>query len=155
PLRRDPQLSSAGAGEPADLSHAIGRPLARLHAGQRPEALSAGDSGAPLPYRERTLSAQDGLRLYFRDYGDPASRRLPVLCFTGLTRNSRDYADLALRLSRTRRVLCPDYRGRGRSEYDRNWRNYDAFVYLGDLGHLLAATGIGRAIVIGTSLGGI
>jgi pimeloyl-ACP methyl ester carboxylesterase len=106
-------------------------------------------------YRERYLSAQDGLRLFYRDYGDAGSRRTPVVCLTGLTRNSADFAALAERLSRDRRVLCPDYRGRGRSAYDRDWRNYDPLVYLGDIAHLLAANDIGRAVVIGSSLGGI
>jgi pimeloyl-ACP methyl ester carboxylesterase len=106
-------------------------------------------------YRDGRFTSQDGLALHYRDYGDPLSPRLPVLCLTGLTRNSADFADLAARLATERRVLCPDYRGRGRSAYDRNWRNYDARVYLNDLGHLLAVTGIGRAVVIGTSLGGL
>ena len=65
-------------------------------------------------YRERHLSAQDGLQLYYRDYGDPLSPRLPLLCLTGLTRNSEDFADLAAHFAATRRVICPDYRGRGR-----------------------------------------
>ncbi len=106
-------------------------------------------------YRQGTLTARDGVALYYRDYGDVLSRRTPVLCLTGLTRNSADFADLAEHLSRERRVICPDYRGRGRSGYDRNWRNYEPRVYLDDIGHLLAATGIGRVVVIGTSLGGI
>ena len=108
-----------------------------------------------LPYRERYLTAQDGLRLYYRDYGDRRSARTPVLCLTGLTRNSRDFADLALRLAPQRRVLCPDYRGRGRSQYDPNWRNYDPMVYLNDIGHLLSANDLHRVVVIGTSLGGL
>jgi pimeloyl-ACP methyl ester carboxylesterase len=108
-----------------------------------------------LGYRERYLSAQDGLRLFYRDYGDPNGTRTPVLCLTGLTRNSADFATLAERLSEKRRVLCPDYRGRGRSAYDRDWRNYDPMVYLGDIGHLLAANDIGRVVVVGSSLGGI
>jgi pimeloyl-ACP methyl ester carboxylesterase len=108
-----------------------------------------------LGYRERYLSAQDGLRLFYRDYGDPNGTRTPVLCLTGLTRNSADFATLAERLSEKRRVLCPDYRGRGRSAYDRDWRNYDPMVYLGDIGHLLVANDIGRVVVVGSSLGGI
>jgi pimeloyl-ACP methyl ester carboxylesterase len=106
-------------------------------------------------YREATISAQDGLALYYRDYGDPLAARTPVLCLTGLTRNSADFADFAARLARERRVLCPDYRGRGRSAYDTDWRHYDPFVYINDIAHLLAATGIGRAVVVGTSLGGL
>jgi hypothetical protein len=57
--------------------------------------------------------------------------------------------------SRERRVLCLDYRGRGRSDYDRDWRHYEPRTYLNDICHLLAATGTGRAVVIGTSMGGL
>lgn len=106
-------------------------------------------------YVERHLTAQDGLRLYYRDYGDPLSARLPVLCLSGLTRNSRDFEPFATRIAAERRVLSPDYRGRGLSAYDTNWRNYQALVYLNDTLHLLAATGIERCIVVGTSLGGL
>lgn len=106
-------------------------------------------------YRERHLTAQDGLRLYYRDYGDPLSPRLPLLCLTGLTRNSADFADLAERHAAERRILCLDYRGRGRSGYDPNWRNYEPHTYLSDIAHLVAATDLHRAVVVGTSLGGI
>ncbi len=104
-------------------------------------------------FRERTYGAEDGLRLYFRDYGDALSPRLPVLCLPGLTRNSKDYHKLALRLAPERRVLCPDYRGRGRSAYDPDWHNYAPTVYVNDLRHLLAATNVHRAVIIGTSMG--
>ncbi len=110
---------------------------------------------APVRLRERTFGAQDGLRLYYRDYGDPLSPRLPVLCLSGLTRNSKDYHKLASRLSEERRVLCLDYRGRGRSEYDAEWRNYVPATYVGDIRHLLVAASVHRLVVIGTSLGGI
>ena len=106
-------------------------------------------------YREGTVSAQDGLLLYYRDYGDRLSVRTPVLCLSGLTRNSADFAPVAERLSSERRVICPDYRGRGRSAYDRDWRHYDPYVYISDISHLLTATGIGRAVIVGTSMGGL
>lgn len=106
-------------------------------------------------FSERYYTAQDGLPLYYREYGNPDSSAVPVVCLTGLTRNSKDYADLAARLSVRRRVICPDYRGRGRSTYDPNWRNYEPSTYLNDLRHLLAVTGIHRAVFIGTSLGGL
>jgi pimeloyl-ACP methyl ester carboxylesterase len=107
------------------------------------------------PYRERRLSAQDGLQLYYRDYGDRLSPRLPLLCLTGLTRNCQDFADLAAHFAATRRVICPDYRGRGRSAYDTDWRNYDPMVYLGDIGQILTANDLHRVVVVGTSLGGL
>ena len=52
-------------------------------------------------------------------------------------------------------MLCPDYRGRGRSDYDPDWRHYEARTLLDDLANLLAALGIERVLVLGTSLGGI
>lgn len=106
-------------------------------------------------YRERTYTSQDGLRLYYRDYGDPLSPATPVLCLGGLTRNSKDFHDLAARLAGRRRVLCPDYRGRGRSDYDADWRHYAASTYLDDIRHLLAASGVHQVAVVGTSLGGL
>jgi pimeloyl-ACP methyl ester carboxylesterase len=52
-------------------------------------------------------------------------------------------------------VIALDYRGRGLSDYDRDWHNYDVAVYINDVHHLLVATGAHRVVVIGTSLGGI
>ena len=112
------------------------------------------DSASP-SFRDRRFTSRDGLSLYFRDSGDPFSPRTPILCLPGLTRNSRDFGLLARRLSSTRRVLCPDYRGRGQSDYDPDWRNYHPRTYLEDIRHLLAIAGVGRVVVIGTSMGGI
>ena len=104
---------------------------------------------------ERWFESADGLRLYYRDYAPEAPGRLPVLCLPGLTRNSRDFEHVALRLRRERRVLCADLRGRGRSQHDPNWRNYHPGTYLGDIGRLLEHAGVERCIFFGTSLGGI
>ncbi len=109
---------------------------------------------SPAP-RERCYTAPDGLRLFFEDWGDPRARRTPILCLPGLTRNSKDFTDFARRESGRRRVICPDLRGRGRSAYARDWRSYEPRTYLEDLRHLLAALGIGRLVVIGTSMGGL
>lgn len=106
-------------------------------------------------YRERSLTAQDGLSLYYRDYGDALSPKTPVLCLAGLTRNSADFDEVARHLAPARRVLAPDYRGRGRSAYDRDWRHYQPLTYLNDATHLLAANDIHEVVVIGTSLGGL
>jgi pimeloyl-ACP methyl ester carboxylesterase len=104
---------------------------------------------------ERYYTSGDGLRLYYRDYDPGATGRLPVLCLAGLTRNSRDFEHVALRLQRERRVLCADLRGRGRSQHDPNWRNYHPATYLADLTLLLADAGVERCVFFGTSLGGI
>jgi pimeloyl-ACP methyl ester carboxylesterase len=106
-------------------------------------------------FRECRFLSQDGRSLYYRDYGDPLATAAPVLCLPGLTRNSRDFHALATRLAASRRVVCPDYRGRGRSDYDRDPRNYHPAVHVGDTRHLMIATGLHDVVVIGTSFGGI
>jgi pimeloyl-ACP methyl ester carboxylesterase len=108
-----------------------------------------------LAYREHTISAQDGLALYIRDYGDPVSPGTPLLCLTGLTRNSADYHAFATARSAERRVITFDYRGRGRSAYDPDWRNYAAEIYISDIRHVLAATNCHHVVAVGTSLGAI
>ncbi len=112
-------------------------------------------SDQPQDWADRFFRARDGLRLYYREYGDPASTRAPVLCLGGLTRNSRDFDLLARRLAEDRRVICPDLRGRGESDRDPNWRNYRPEVYLDDLRQLLCVARLGKVILIGTSLGGV
>lgn len=110
-------------------------------------------------YADLYASAGDGLRLYGRDYGPRSAASLPVVCLPGLARTSADFHALALHLAkdekRPRRVLSLDYRGRGRSDYDRRWRNYDVKVELADVLHFLAAAGIEEAVFVGTSRGGI
>lgn len=98
--------------------------------------------------------SNDGLRLHARDYpGDPSA--LPLLCMPGLTRNARDFASLAARLSGARRVIAVDFRGRGDSGYAKDPMSYVPLTYAQDMAALLADTGIGRFVAIGTSLGGI
>jgi pimeloyl-ACP methyl ester carboxylesterase len=96
----------------------------------------------------------DGLRLFYRDYS-PKQPGATVLCLPGLTRNSRDFDDLARHLAVTRRILAPDLRGRGHSAHDPEWRNYHPATYIDDIWTLLDGLGINNVIVVGTSLGGI
>lgn len=106
-------------------------------------------------WQDRYYASSDGLRLHYRDYPAAAAGRLPLLCLPGLTRNCRDFESTALRVQRTRRVLSPDLRGRGLSQYDPQWQNYHPGTYVGDLARLLADAGAERVILLGTSLGGI
>ena len=105
-------------------------------------------------YDPRYFESDDGLVLFYRDYA-PDRPGTPVLCLPGLTRNSRDFEDLAPHLCVTRRVLAPDLRGRGLSAHDPDWRHYHPATYVSDVFTLLDHAGIGRVIVVGTSLGGI
>ena len=96
-----------------------------------------------------------------RIYGDhsiEARRTLPVICLPGLTRNGRDFHQIALRLSRAsrpRRVIALDYRGRGRSDWDGNKQNYNLAVEAGDVLTALDALDVEHAIFIGTSRGAL
>ena len=106
-------------------------------------------------FRARTFTVGDGTQLYYRDYGDRLSSKTAVFCLSGLTRNSKDFDRLATRLAPNRRVVALDYRGRGRSDYDSNPQNYLPETYVRDVLDLAAVTGIHRAVVVGTSLGGL
>jgi len=110
-------------------------------------------------YDDRFWTSRDGVKLHFRDYAGPGSPEtgasLPVLCLPGLTRNARDFELLAPRLAARRRVLCPDMRGRGDSEYAKDSASYNPPQYCDDVLALLDQKGISRFIVVGTSLGGL
>jgi pimeloyl-ACP methyl ester carboxylesterase len=77
------------------------------------------------------------------------------VCLPGLTRNSRDFVELATHLAERYRVLTPDLRGRGNSQWDPQITNYHPKVYYQDVLQLLNAEASGPAAIIGTSLGGI
>jgi pimeloyl-ACP methyl ester carboxylesterase len=111
----------------------------------------------PTPdYIEHFIPVSSGLRLYCREYGRVSLDKAPaVLCLPGLTRNCRDFENLARSLAAAHRVFTPDLRGRGRSDYDPTWQNYQPMTYVHDVGELLQALRIPRVILIGTSLGGL
>jgi pimeloyl-ACP methyl ester carboxylesterase len=97
----------------------------------------------------------DGLRLYCRAYAAQRADRVPVLCLPGLTRNSRDFAALAIHISRQREVLAADLRGRGRSAWDPDPSHYQLPTYVQDTWSLLDSRNLRRVLVIGTSLGAL
>ena len=108
-------------------------------------------------FAARFWTSADGLTLYARDYpGGSGPARLPVICIHGLTRNSKDFEEVAPWIAaQGRRVLAVDVRGRGRSAYDANPVNYQPPVYAGDMLALMTGAGIGRAVFVGTSMGGL
>ncbi|PNG25606.1 alpha/beta fold hydrolase [Methylocella silvestris] len=118
---------------------------------------------APLsvPFNERFFASDDGLKLFLRDYGSAQDPGLPVICLPGLSRNSADFGPLASALTeglaggRRRRVLALDYRGRGRSEYDSDYKNYSFALEHNDIFTALSVSGVERAIFMGTSRGGL
>ncbi len=102
-------------------------------------------------------TSHEGLPLHARDYAPPSETgKLPVICIHGLTRNARDFEDLAPRIAATgRRVLAVDVRGRGLSARDPNPMNYHPGTYAADVISLLDAAGIDKAVFVGTSMGGL
>lgn len=110
-------------------------------------------------FRDFFYSSQDGLRLHARVYGAFRENALPAVCLPGLTRNARDFHELALYLSREaerpRQVVAFDYRGRGQSEYDPDWKKYDPIIEAGDVAAGLTALGIEHGGFVGTSRGGL
>ncbi len=105
--------------------------------------------------RDFYFDSTDGLRLYCAIYAAHEPGGLPVLCLPGVTRNSRDFATLAARLSTRYEVLAPDLRGRGRSAWDPEPAHYTPTTYIQDVVTLLQRCGHGRVILIGTSLGAL
>lgn len=105
-------------------------------------------------YTDEYWTSPDGLKLHYRDYPDPADRP-PVLCLHGLTRNARDFAPLAAHLSDRHRVIVPEMRGRGMSEYAKDAATYMPMTYVADVLALLEQLQIKRFVSIGTSMGGL
>ena len=118
--------------------------------------VAASDGGGPA-FSERRWRSRDGLSLYFRDYpGAGGPPCLPVVCLHGLTRNSSDFEEFAPAIAATgRRVIVPDIRGRGKSQWDPDPRHYEPRTYARDVIGMLDALGIGRAVFVGTSMGGV
>jgi pimeloyl-ACP methyl ester carboxylesterase len=108
-------------------------------------------------FQERRWSSHDGLSLYARDYPAAGSEaKLPVVALHGLTRNSKDFEDIAPVIAGWgRRVIVPDVRGRGQSDRDPNPNNYQPKVYARDVIGMIAKLDIPSAVFLGTSMGGI
>ena len=106
---------------------------------------------------ERSWTSHDGLRLSARDHmGAQGPARLPVVLLHGLTRNARDFEEVAPPIAASgRRVLAVDVRGRGRSAWSPDPASYAPPVYAADVLALTRALGIGRAVFVGTSMGGL
>jgi pimeloyl-ACP methyl ester carboxylesterase len=112
-------------------------------------------------YRDLYFTTRDGLRLYARHYlaQGPGYGRRPVVCLPGLTRNGRDFHAFALALAghadAPRDVYTLDYRGRGLSEWDKDWKNYAVPVEALDAIDFMTFAGLTDAAIVGTSRGGL
>lgn len=117
-------------------------------------------TASPANFKDIYFRVRDGLRLYARHY--PPARDLglrPVLCLPGLTRNSRDFHDIASALSAhpatPRDVFTIDMRGRGLSEHSSNWRDYAVTIEAQDVIDFMTMMELSATAIIGTSRGGL
>ena len=106
-------------------------------------------------HRQRSFRSHDGLEIVFHDYGPEHGDAMPLLCLPGVTRTARDFEELAARHAPGRRVLCPDYRGRGRSQRAKRAGDYAVVAHVEDVRHLLIVAGVHQVIALGTSFGGL
>ena len=102
-----------------------------------------------------SIRLHDGPSMNVLDYPGGTEGQPPLLCLHGLTRNSRDFAEFAKRYSPRYRVIAPDFRGRGMSDFDPVPTRYNPLTYVGDVIQLLDEIGIPEALFVGTSLGGL
>jgi pimeloyl-ACP methyl ester carboxylesterase len=106
------------------------------------------------PHRFRSGCGR--LELHARLYESAESTDKPTLLLMhGLTRNSADFEPLVEHLAPHYRLIVPDQRGRGLSDYDSDPANYRPDIYATDMFALLDGLGIHRAGLVGTSMGGL
>ena len=96
------------------------------------------------------FQTSDGLRLHYTDEGDG----VPILCLSGLTRNSSDF-DYVIPYLEGHRVIALDYRGRGKSQWAKDWETYSIPVEARDVLELMTHLELEQVAILGTSRGGL
>jgi pimeloyl-ACP methyl ester carboxylesterase len=96
------------------------------------------------------FTASDGATIAYADQGEG----FPLLCLSGLTRNSSDFDYMLPHLPPGWRVIRMDYRGRGGSDWT-GAATYTVPREGKDAVELLDHLGLPRAAVLGTSRGGL
>lgn len=92
-------------------------------------------------------------RVAYTEWGKESAQR-KAICVHGLTRNGRDFDDLAGALERDRHVACPDIVGRGKSSWLTDKSQYTFITYCADMTALIARLRGEEVDWIGTSMGG-
>lgn len=106
--------------------------------------------------------ANTGHRMAYWQWGNPTAAHV-VVCVHGLSRQGRDFDELAAHLVATAkgeiRVICPDVVGRGESDWLKDAMGYQIPTYAADmlalLGQLHARAAIATLDWVGTSMGGL
>jgi len=96
------------------------------------------------------FKSSDGLHLHYTDEGSG----MPILCLPGLTRTTADFDYVTPHLSGYRLIKL-DYRGRGLSDWDADWSNYNLLVEARDVIELLDHLNLEKVAILGTSRGGL
>jgi pimeloyl-ACP methyl ester carboxylesterase len=114
-------------------------------------------TGSPAPFAERDVRCVSASGLHRMAYTEWGERDNPnvLVCVHGLTRNGRDFDDLARVLASDYRVICPDVVGRGRSDWLRDPAGYGFPQYVADMTVLLARLDVESVHWFGTSMGGL
>lgn len=102
----------------------------------------------------QSLNPQGFHEVVYHEWGAVENQRV-LICVHGLARNSRDFDDLALALSRNYRVVCPDVVGRGNSDWLPAGSPYAIPQYLQDMIALIARLNVKQVDWVGTSMGGL
>jgi pimeloyl-ACP methyl ester carboxylesterase len=98
------------------------------------------------------LLTVNGLRIHYLDWGDAGAP--PVVCVHGYTSSAQAFNAPARHLQDRMHLIAPDVRGHGESA----WSPAGEYQYCdqaSDLAGLVDQLGLGRFILIGTSMGGI
>jgi pimeloyl-ACP methyl ester carboxylesterase len=93
-------------------------------------------------------------RIAYQEWGDPNHEKV-LICVHGLTRNSRDFDNLAQELQEGYRIICPDVVGRGQSDWLSNPSDYGIPLYVTDLLTLMQQLNLTSVDWLGTSMGGL
>lgn len=97
----------------------------------------------------KTYKSADGYTLNYMDQGTG----FPLICLPGLTRNARDF-DYMVPHFPDLRIIRPDYRGRGKSDWA-DPATYTVPVEAGDILGLMDHLNLEKAAFLGTSRGGL
>lgn len=115
-------------------------------------------SGRSVPlFSEHNVRCISSSGLHHMAYTEWGERDNPsvLICVHGLTRNGRDFDDLARALASDYRVICPDVVGRGRSDWLRDPSGYNFPQYIADIMVLIARLDVASVHWLGTSMGGL
>lgn len=96
---------------------------------------------------------RDGVSIHYQVHGEPTDRA-PLLLTHGYSSSASMWAPNLAALGARRQIVTWDIRGHGQSGSSRRPELYSEAASVGDMGGVLDAAGIDRAVVGGLSLGG-